>query len=85
MTSGAKYRIVGFRLLKCLGLFCSLPGLLLPILGLVMVVGELAPGTVPWRGCLMRSFCQWCHLPSRSDEVDGLASPYTVLWLVAVY
>jgi hypothetical protein len=28
-----------------------------------------------WRGCLMRSFLWWCHILSRSNEVDGLASP----------
>jgi hypothetical protein len=38
-----------------------------------------------WRGCLKRPFPWWCHLPSRSDEVDGLASPYTGLRLIAVY
>jgi hypothetical protein len=37
-----------------------------------------------WRGCLTRSFPWWCYLPSRSDEVDGLASPYTGLWLIAI-
>jgi hypothetical protein len=38
-----------------------------------------------WRGCLTRSFPQWRRLPSRSGEVDGLASPYTDLRLIAVY
>jgi hypothetical protein len=38
-----------------------------------------------WRGCLMRSFLWWCHILSRSNEVDGLASPpYTGLRLIAV-
>jgi hypothetical protein len=36
------------------------------------------------RGCLIRSFSRWRCLPSRSDEVDGLASPYTSLWLIVV-
>jgi hypothetical protein len=38
-----------------------------------------------WRGHLTRSFPRWHHLPSRSDEVDELASSYTGLWLIAVY
>jgi hypothetical protein len=46
MTSGSKYRIVGWGLLRCLGLFCSLPGLLPPVSGLFMGVGESAPGSV---------------------------------------
>jgi hypothetical protein len=37
-----------------------------------------------WRGCLTWSFPWWHHLPSRSDVVDGLASLYTGLWLIAV-
>jgi hypothetical protein len=37
-----------------------------------------------WRGCLTQSFPRWRRLPLRSDEVDGLASPYTNLWLIAV-
>jgi hypothetical protein len=37
-----------------------------------------------WSGCLTQLFPQWHHLPSRSDELDGLASPYTSLWLIAV-
>jgi hypothetical protein len=32
----------------------------------------------------MQSFPWWRHLPLRSDEVDGLASPYTSLQLIAV-
>jgi hypothetical protein len=28
-----------------------------------------------WRGCLTRSFHRWHRFPSRSDEVDELASP----------
>jgi hypothetical protein len=47
MTSGSKYRIVGWRFLQCSGLFWSLQGLLLPILGLFNVVGELAPESFP--------------------------------------
>jgi hypothetical protein len=38
-----------------------------------------------WRGCLTWSFPRWHRLPSRSDEVDGLASPYTSPQLIAVY
>jgi hypothetical protein len=37
---------------------------------------ESAPGSVPWRGCLTRSFHRWHRLPSRSNEVNRLASPY---------
>jgi hypothetical protein len=47
MTSGSKYRIVGWRLLWCSGLFWSLPGLLLSVSGLSSMVEELAPGSVP--------------------------------------
>jgi hypothetical protein len=36
------------------------------------------------RGCLTWTFHWWWRLPSRSDEVDGLASPYTSVWLIAV-
>jgi hypothetical protein len=32
----------------------------------------------------MQSFPQWWCLLSRSGEVDGLASPYTSLWLIAI-
>jgi hypothetical protein len=32
----------------------------------------------------MRLFPWWHRLPLRSDEVDGLASPYTSLWLIAI-
>jgi hypothetical protein len=39
-------RIVDWRLLRCSGLFWSLPGLLLPILGLFMAIGESALGSV---------------------------------------
>jgi hypothetical protein len=46
MTNGSKYRIVSWRLLRCLGLFWNLPGLILPVSGLSSVVGELAPGSV---------------------------------------
>jgi hypothetical protein len=46
MTSGSKYRIVGWMLLWCSGLFCSLPSLLLSVSGLASVVGELAPESV---------------------------------------
>jgi hypothetical protein len=42
MTNRYKYRIVGWRLLQCSGLFWSLPGLLLPISGLSSVAGESA-------------------------------------------
>jgi hypothetical protein len=37
-----------------------------------------------WRGCLTRSFPWLVRLLSRSDEVDGLAIPYTGLRLIAV-
>jgi hypothetical protein len=37
-----------------------------------------------WRGCLTRSFPRWRHLPSTSNEVVALASPYTGLRLIAV-
>jgi hypothetical protein len=37
-----------------------------------------------WRGCLTGSFPWWRRLPLRSDEVDGLASPYTGLRLIAI-
>jgi hypothetical protein len=37
-----------------------------------------------WTGFLTRSCCQWRRLPSRSDEVDELASPYTGLQLIVV-
>jgi hypothetical protein len=47
MTSGSKYRIVGWGLLRCSGLFWSLPGLLPSISGLSMAVEESAPGSVP--------------------------------------
>jgi hypothetical protein len=50
MTSGFKYRIVSWRLLRCSGLFWILLGLLLPISGLSSVVGESAPGSVPGSG-----------------------------------
>jgi hypothetical protein len=73
--------MVGWRLLRCLGLFWSPPGLLLPVSGLFMVVGESV--VIFLRGCLTRSFFRWHSLPSRSDEVDGLASPYTSLRLIA--
>jgi hypothetical protein len=33
----------------------------------------------------MQSLAWWRCLPSRSNEVDGLASPYTSLQLIAVY
>jgi hypothetical protein len=47
MTCGSKYMIVGWKLLWCSGLFYSLPGLLLLVLGPSLVVGRLAPGLVP--------------------------------------
>jgi hypothetical protein len=47
MTSGSKYRIVGWRLLQCSGMFWSTPGLLLPVSSFFMAVGESAPGSVP--------------------------------------
>jgi hypothetical protein len=37
-----------------------------------------------WRCCLTCSFSQWRHLPSRSDEVVRLASPYTSLRIIVV-
>jgi hypothetical protein len=37
-------RIVDWRLLRCSGLFWSLPGLLLPILGLFMAIGSQLSG-----------------------------------------
>jgi hypothetical protein len=37
-----------------------------------------------WIGCLTQKFPQWCRLPSRSDEVDRLASPYNGLQLIVV-
>jgi hypothetical protein len=37
-----------------------------------------------WRGCLTWLFHQWHRLPSRSNDVDGLAFPYTGLRLRAV-
>jgi hypothetical protein len=36
------------------------------------------------RGCLTRLFPWWHRLPSWSNEVDGLASPYSSLWLIKV-
>jgi hypothetical protein len=47
MASGSKYRIVGWSPLRCFGLFWNPPCFLLPILGLFMAVGEMAPGSVP--------------------------------------
>jgi hypothetical protein len=47
MTSGSKYRIVSWGPLWCLGLFWSLPSLLLLVLVLFMAVGEMTPGLVP--------------------------------------
>jgi hypothetical protein len=47
MTSESKYRIVGWRLLQCSGMFWILSGLLLPVLGLFMAVGESALGSIP--------------------------------------
>jgi hypothetical protein len=44
MTSGSKYRIVGWRLLWCSGMFWSLPGLLLLVSSLSSVVGGQLPG-----------------------------------------
>jgi hypothetical protein len=46
MTSGSKYRIVGWGLLLCSGLFWSLLGLLPPVSGLFMGEGESALGSV---------------------------------------
>jgi hypothetical protein len=47
MTSGSRYRIIGWWLLQCSGPFWSLSGLLPPVSGLFMAVGESAPGSVP--------------------------------------
>jgi hypothetical protein len=47
MINGSKYRIVSWKLLRCSGLFWSPPGLLPPISGLFMAVGESALGLVP--------------------------------------
>jgi hypothetical protein len=46
MTNGSKYRTVDWGLLQCSILFQSLPGLLPPVSGLFMAVGESVPGSV---------------------------------------
>jgi hypothetical protein len=84
VTSGSKYRIVGWGASTVFGpvLESSRPPSTC-IMSLYSGRG-VSSQVCSWRGCLTRSFPLWHHLLSRGDEVDGLASAYTGLRLIAV-